>query len=91
MSPRTEPRHASGPRKPGQAGRLAAWAGRLRAAFRLVTSGRRELASQPHEPLIEPAWPGSCTCGRLLDHPLHGKARRLRVLRGGLPAQRRRR
>lgn len=57
--------------------RPAVLARRLRTAFRLIAFGRQELGNWPHDPLIEAAWPGTCTCNLPLDHPKHGTVGRI--------------
>jgi hypothetical protein len=59
--------------------RLAAWWGRQQTVYRLVTFGRGAVASEPHEPLPDPAWPGVCGVDDLdLDDPLHQRRNRRR-------------
>ena len=56
---------------------IAASAGRLRTAFRLITFGRAEVASHRHEPLPDLLRPGCCSVDGLeLDDPLHQGRRR---------------
>lgn len=45
----------------------------LRPAGRLVLS-----PSEPHKPLVELAWPGSCVCGLPAGHPVYGAERSAR-------------
>lgn len=74
------------------AARVAASWRRQETAFRLVTFGRAELESSPHEPWPDEAWPGVCAIDGLdLDDPLHQRryrGRRARRGAGGVAAER---